>query len=39
MIIIATRTNGVWRVRTAAGAVGEGRTFGAALEAAWAVQS
>lgn len=39
MIIIATRTNGIWRVRTAAGAIGEGRTFGEALEAAWAVQS
>lgn len=39
MIIIATRTNGVWRVRTAAGAIGHGATFTAALEAAWAVQS
>ena len=39
MIIIATRTNGIWRVRTAAGAIGEGRTFGAAVSAAWTVQS
>lgn len=39
MIIIATRTNGVWRVRTAAGAVGEGRTFGEAVSAAWTVDA
>lgn len=39
MIIIATRAHGIWRVRMAAGAIGEGVTFGAALEAAWAVQS
>lgn len=39
MIIIATRTRGVWRVRTAAGAIGHGVTFAAALDAAWAVSA